>query len=163
MTPYFHCLWKYGLTLGLLMQLVLEILVQWSIRPLICRQVIRFSTSAPFMAQIIYIYYYNEYNWRYQPHYNIFYDAGDFVKKFATEAEYKQWKEVLDRVVTDKVFSPKWTTNKTWSTFYSAFEMTEEKYHGVSMFVPQDPNLGYYARYNENIKLLEWYWATKWN
>ena len=118
----------------------------------------RLDSEYPDMTGLI--YYYNEYNWRYLQQYNTFYDAGDFVRKFATEAEYKQWKEVFDRVVTDKVFSPKWTTNKSWSTFYSAFEMTEEKYHGVSMFVPQSPDLGYYVRYNEDIKLFEWYWAT---
>ena len=118
----------------------------------------RLDSEYPDMTGLI--YYYNEHNWRYLQYYNIFYDAGDFVKKFTTEAEYKQWKEVFDRVFTDKVFSPKWTTNKSWSTFYSAFEMTEEKYHGVSMFVPQNPNLGYYGRYNEDIKLYGWYRVT---
>lgn len=28
------------------------------------------------------------------------------------------------------------------------------------MFVPQDPSTGDYARYNEQIKQLEWYAAT---
>ena len=116
----------------------------------------RLDSEYPDMTGLI--YYYNEYNWRYLQQYNTFYDAGDFVRKFATEAEYKQWKEVFDRVVTDKVFSPRWTTNKSWSTFYSAFEMTEEKYHGVSMFVPQDPNYGYYKRYNKDIKMMAWWW-----
>ena len=81
------------------------------------------------------------------------------MKKFATETEYKQWKAVFDRVITDKVFASSWTTNKSWYTYYSHFEMTEEKYHGVSMFVPQQ-ELGYYRRYNQDIKQLGWYWAT---
>lgn len=117
----------------------------------------RLDTEYPDMTDLI--YYYNEYNSRYLPQYNIFYDAGDFVKKFATETEYKQWKAVFDRVITDKVFASSWTTNKSWYTYYSHFEMTEEKYHGVSMFVPQQ-ELGYYRRYNQDIKQLGWYWAT---
>ena len=105
------------------------------------------------------IHYYNEYRSKFFPYYNIYYDAGDFVKKFATEAEYKQWKAVLDQVVVDKAFATTWTVNKSWYTHYTDFEMTEEKYHGVSMFVPQE-DLGYYKRYKENVKKFGWYWAT---
>ena len=86
--------------------------------------------------------------------------AGDFIKKFATEAEYKTWKAVLDRVVVDKAFAKSWTVNKPWHSHYSDFEMTEERYHGVSMFVPQDPKLGYYYEYNEDIKIFGWYWVV---
>lgn len=118
----------------------------------------RLDSEYPDMTGLI--YYYNEYNAIYLQHYNIFYDAGDFVKKYATETEYKQWKEALDRVITDKVFSKKWDTNKSWSRFYTGFEMTEEKYHGVSMYVLQDPELGYHKRYNEDIRLYGWYWDT---
>ena len=35
--------------------------------------------------------------------------------------------------------------------------MTEEKFHGVSIFIPQDPMEGNYAKYNEDIKQMEWY------
>lgn len=116
----------------------------------------RQETDYPDMTGLI--YYYNEsLRSKFLPQYNIFYDAGDFVKKYATATEYAQWKEAFDRVVTDKVFSKTWTTNKTWNSHYTAFDMTEEKYHGVSMFVPQEA-LGYYGRYNEDIKMMEWYW-----
>jgi hypothetical protein len=108
------------------------------------------------------IHYYNEYQWGFYQHYNIFYDAGDFVKKYATDAEYRQWKEVLDRTVTDKVFAERWMVNKSWNTYYTDFEMTEERYHGVSMFVPQNPEKGNYDSYNEDIKKLGWWWKT-WN
>lgn len=117
----------------------------------------RLESEYPDMSGLI--YYYNAYDYGYKAYYNIFYDAGDFVKKFATDEEYKQWKEVLNRMVIDKIFSKTWTTNKYWNPYYSSFEATEEKYHGVSMFVPQEA-LGYYGRYNENIKMLEWYWVT---
>ena len=52
MIPYFHYLWRYGLTLGLWMLPVRAILARWSIRPSICRRDIRFSTSALCMAPI---------------------------------------------------------------------------------------------------------------
>ena len=93
------------------------------------------------------IHYYNESPGRFYPYYNIFYDAGDFVKQYATDAEYKQWKTALDRVVIDKAFATSWTVGgKSWYSYYTDFEMTEEKYHGVSMFVPQDPGFGKYKR-----------------
>ena len=106
------------------------------------------------------IHYYNESPGRFYPYYNIFYDAGDFVKQYATDAEYKQWKTALDRVVIDKAFAKSWMVNKSWYTHYSDFEMTEERYHGVSMFVPQDPGFGYYKRYNNDIKMMAWWWKV---
>ena len=118
----------------------------------------RLDTEYPDMTGLI--HYYNEYRAQYFPHYNIFYDAGDFVKKYATEAEYNEWKQALDRVITDKVFSKKWDTNKSWFSHYSDFEMTEERYHGVSMYVLEDPELGYHKRYNKDVTLFGWYWAT---
>ena len=53
----------------------------------------------------------------------------------------------------------------TWRYIYSDFEMTEEKYHGVSMYIPQDSNTEYgkyYALNNEDIKLLAWYYSVGW-
>ena len=116
----------------------------------------RLDTEYPEMAGLI--HYYNERKASYLPAYNIFYDAGDFILRFAEEEEYKEWKQVLDRAVTDKVIAPTWEVNKNWSTHYSDFKMTEERYHGVSMFVPQE--LGYYVQYNEDIKDLLWYWKV---
>ena len=118
----------------------------------------RLDSEYPDMTGLI--HYYNEYRAQYHPYYNVFYDAGDFVKKYATEAEYKEWKQALDRVISDKIFSKKWDTNKSWYSHYSDFEMTEERYHGVSMYVPQDPDLGYHKRYNDDLKLFGWYYAT---
>ena len=117
-------------------------------------------TEYPDMTGVI--HYYNEYQVRFYPYYNIFYDAGDFILKYATDEEYRQWKAVLDRVVIDKAFAESWLVNKSWYSFYTDFEMTEEKFHGVSMFVPQDPRYGYYRRYNEDIKKFGWWWKA-WN
>ena len=118
----------------------------------------RLDTEYPDMTGLI--HYYNESSRSFSPYYNIFYDAGDFVKRYATDAEYKQWKAAFDRVVIDKAFAKSWTVNKTWYTHYSDFEMTEEKFHGVSLFVPQDPNYGYYNRYNKDIKMMAWWWKA---
>ena len=106
------------------------------------------------------IHYYNDYKSRFYPYYNIFFDAGDFVKRYATDEEYKEWKAVFDRVVVDKAFATSWAVNKNWYTHYTDFEMTEERYHGVSMFVPQDPGLGHYGKYNKDIKKMAWWWKV---
>ena len=118
----------------------------------------RLDTEYPDMTGLI--HYYNESSRSFSPYYNIFYDAGDFVERYATDAEYKQWKAAFDRVVIDKAFAKSWMVNKSWYTHYSDFEMTEERYHGVSMFVPQDPGFGYYKRYNNDIKMMAWWWKV---
>jgi len=79
--------------------------------------------------------------------------------------DYRQWKQALDRAVIEKRFAKKWVTCKSWRLFYSDFEMTQEKFHGVSMFVPQNPDGPYskqYAIYNQDIQQLQWYQAAGW-
>ena len=97
--------------------------------------------------------------------YNLFYDAGDFFRSQLSESDYQQWKRALDQAVVEKRFAEQWRTCMTWRYIYSDFEMTEEKYHGVSMYIPQDPNTEYgkyYARNNEDIKQLKWYQSVGW-
>ena len=97
--------------------------------------------------------------------YNLFYDAGDFFRSQLSESDYQQWKQALDETVVEKRFAKQWKTCMKWSYIYSDFEMTEEKYHGVSMYVPQDPNTEYgkyYAQNNEDIKQLKWYQSVEW-
>lgn len=97
--------------------------------------------------------------------YNLFYDAGDFFRSQLSESDYQQWKQALDEAVVEKRFAKEWRTCMTWRYIYSDFEMTEEKYHGVSMYIPQDPNTEYgkyYARNNEDIKQLKWYQSVGW-
>ena len=65
--------------------------------------------------------------------YNLFYDAGDFFRSQLPESDYRQWKQALDEAVVEKRFAKEWRTCMTWRYTYSDFEMTEEKYHGVSM------------------------------
>ena len=97
--------------------------------------------------------------------YNLFYDAGDFFRSQLSESDYQQWKQALDQAVVEKRFAKAWRTCMTWRYIYSDFEMTEEKYHGVSMYIPQDPNTEhgkYAAKNNEDIKLLKWYESVDW-
>ena len=97
--------------------------------------------------------------------YNLFYDAGDFFRSQLPESDYRQWKQALDEAVVEKRFAKEWRTCMTWRYTYSDFEMTEEKYHGVSMYIPQDPNTEhgkYYARNNEDLKQLKWYQSVGW-
>ena len=104
--------------------------------------------------------YYNNHLNSYLPEYNIFYDAGNFLKTYAPANDYDTWKKVLDSAVVKKRKAVSWQTDKSWFTHYSDFEVTEENYSGVSMFVPQNPYTGYYMSYNAQIKQLSWYFAA---
>ena len=84
-------------------------------------------------------YNYCSTNLDFKPEYNLFYDAGDFFRTQLSEADYQQWKQILDQAVIEKRFAMQWRTYMLWRYIYSDFEMTEEKFHGVSMFIPQDP------------------------
>ena len=88
---------------------------------------------------------------------NFFFDAGDFIRRYASEADYQQWKEALDKAVILKRIAYFWDSYHRWRDFFVDFEMTEDKFHGVSMFIPQDPDKGNYAQYNEDIKQMQWY------
>ncbi len=97
--------------------------------------------------------------------YTVFYDAGDFFLSQLPAQDYRQWKQALDRAVIEKRFAKQWVTCKIWRFFYTDFEMTKEKFHGVSMFVPQNPDGKYgkyYARYNQDIRQLQWYQTVGW-
>ena len=102
-------------------------------------------------------YYHTDKQDKFFPEYNIFYDAGDYIRTYAPEAVYQQWRQALDRTVIDSRMATKWNTDKPWSNKYSDFTVTKEKFHGVSMFVSQDPSRGNYARYNKDIKQMAWY------
>ena len=91
---------------------------------------------------------------------NIFYDAGDFVRKYASPGDYLAWRQALEHAVVSKNFAAMWNTSKLWSAFYTDFTATEDRCHGVSMYVAQDLARGSYARYNKSIKQMQWYTAA---
>lgn len=121
-------------------------------------QVIKEKTGDGYadMTGIIH-YYHTNTSKDFYPEYNIFYDAGDFIRKYAPEDVYQQWNQALDKAMVERRIATKWSTDKSWSAKYSDFTVTEERFHGVSLFVSQDPSRGNYARYNEDIKQMEWY------
>jgi hypothetical protein len=88
---------------------------------------------------------------------NLFYDANDFILKYAETADYNSWKQALDKAVVHKKIASYWATDKWWDIYYIDFEMTDAKYGGVSMFVPT-----FYQQMTDNntIKQLEWYKAA---
>ena len=95
------------------------------------------------------------------PEYNAFYDAGDFMHTYAPADVYLQWRHALDKAVIERRMATRWATQKCWEKKYADFQVTEEKFHGVSMYVPQDPSKGSNAQFNEDIKSFEWYKATE--
>jgi len=106
-------------------------------------------------------YYYNQLTLDYDPGHCIFYDAGDFIKRYTRPDDYRLWKEALDRAVVYKRMSTHWDTDKSWTYYYGKhFTVTSDRYHGVSMFIHQSPSSELYAALNDDIKKLSWYWAV---
>ena len=104
------------------------------------------------------IHYYYDYSGDKQ----IYYDANDFILKYASTNEYNTWKKALDQAVIYKKMATRWMTNVvprygSWMTFYGDFEVTEDKYGGVSMFIPQ---WKFQYTHNETIKQMGWYYAA---
>lgn len=94
-----------------------------------------------------------------------FYDANDFVLKYAPNNEYTAWKQAFDKAVIYKKMAMMWMVNGDdvqnhylWRSQYSDFEMTETKYGGVSMFIPQ--GWSGYNIFNRNIKQMGWYYGA---
>ena len=108
------------------------------------------------------IHYYNDSTYD-----NMYYDMNDFILKFASADNYKIWKQAYDKTVVYKKMAERWMTNRdpyivdsTWKTYYGDFEMTEARFGGVSMFVPQ-----WRFRHTENLTIQQmgWYWAAGYN
>jgi hypothetical protein len=121
------------------------------------------QTGFPDMKGMIHYNYLGSITDPFHQLYNIFYDAGDFIRRFATPEEYKQWKQVLDQAVIEKYIAYSWATIKGWQKFYTDFKVTEENYHGVSMFIPQDQNAEhgeYYKKLNMDIGQMQWLYAV---
>ncbi len=122
------------------------------------------TTTYPDMTGIIhYMYMDNQILFKFDPSYNIFYDAGHFMRKYAPAEAYTTWKQALDRAVIDKRMATRWKVSMQtpWGKCFSDFKVTEADYHGVSMFVPQNPEgKGKYHQYNKDIRKMAWYYAA---
>ena len=105
-------------------------------------------------------YYHTDMSDDFYPEYNIFYDAGDFFLAHAPQDVYQQWKQALDKAIVEQRNATSWSTDKPWGMKYNDFTVTDEKMHGVSMFVEQNPNKGNYAQYHEDIMKMAWWKAV---
>ncbi len=108
------------------------------------------SFKYPDMTGLIHYYYRNDSKQQY-------YDANDFVLKYADTDQYNTWKQVLDKAVIYKRIAKSWDTDTFWNPYYTDFEMTDAKFGGVSMFVPTS-----YQKTTENksIEQMGWYYAA---
>jgi hypothetical protein len=122
-------------------------------------QAVESNLSSDYADMTGLIHYYHTDNSRddFYPEYNIFYDAGDFFLAHAPQDAYRQWKQALDKAVVEHRNATIWSTDKPWSMKYSDFTVTDQKMHGVSMFVKQNPAKGNYAKWNEDIKKMAWW------
>jgi hypothetical protein len=89
------------------------------------------------------------------------------VLKYAEPNDYSGWKLALDKAVIYKKMATSWMIDKNkgdfdftyyWNKYYGDFfTVTEEKFGGVSMFVPT-----YYQQMTDNryIQQMQWYYAA---
>lgn len=68
-----------------------------------------------------------------------------------------RWKEAFDCAVVYKRMSTLWMTN---GHVFFDFDVTDERYGGVSMFFTKDAYNVSPLKYNEDIKKMGWYWAV---
>ena len=109
------------------------------------------------------IYYYSQ----------CMHDMNDFMLHNTPTEVYSQWKRSLDAAVPYKLMATVWMSNNfvpylnSAQTFFRDFEVTEERYGGVSMFAAQDPTMmsatrfrNYYELQRKKINRMEWYKAA---
>ena len=94
---------------------------------------------------------------------DVMYDMNDFMLHYAPEAAYGAWKQVFDSTVVYRKMASPWMSYAGRAAIqvdFSSFEMTEKRFGGVSMFVPQNRKNSQYQKYNADIRLTGWYWAA---
>ena len=87
---------------------------------------------------------------------NFFVDAGDFIRTNSTDECYRSWYETLDEVIVWKHLSSKWTTFLPWNKYYTDFQVTAERMHAVSMFLPNSSQEKS-RQYVQDLRAFEWY------
>lgn len=90
------------------------------------------------------------------------FDMNDFMLRFADNDTYSNWKRAFDEAVIYKTYTDSWRANYV---NFSDFTMTELKYGGLNMFVPQTNKYGdnydkHISRQNEGIVQMQWYQAA---
>lgn len=108
------------------------------------------------------IYYYDQ----------TLFDMNDFLLRHASSDVYAQWHSAFLAAVTYRTWVDAWMANHVaylgyyGSHLFRDFDITDERYGGVSMFVPQNPESVYYdyrknvTRQNARINRMQWYKAA---
>jgi hypothetical protein len=114
------------------------------------------------------IYYYNydaDYNRNYFPEYGkVMYDMNDMIRtSLANEpTKFEKWATAFSEAVFYAETSTLWHTNTIRFDDHD-FEVTAEKFGGMSMFFPLPKYEQSEHKYNEEIKQMQWYQAIGWN
>ncbi len=88
----------------------------------------------------------------------VMYDINDFMLNNISTDSYLAWKEQLKKVVVYSKSSSRWCSDNHVN--FKDFNVTGQKYSGVSMFFPMDKYTRFGLTYNEDIKKLQWYYAA---
>lgn len=91
---------------------------------------------------------------------HVLYDMNDFLLRHADELVYQQWLNTLNQAIVYKKFSERW---QVAGTLVVDFEMTEERFGGISMFIPLERYQYTLIKYNETISKMAWYHAVGWS
>lgn len=84
-----------------------------------------------------------------------YYDAMNIVMEYATDdAALAEWKSALSSFVPYSKMATKWVQNT--GVDFSSFDVNEQTYSGVSMFVPQPMYESLSPNPNESIKQMKW-------
>ncbi|MBR2237374.1 MAG: hypothetical protein IJ887_05805 [Prevotella sp.] len=107
------------------------------------------------------------------------FDMQDFILRYASEAQYKEWKRVFDKAVPYHTFTTVWMANHVYYSpnnqmEFADFTITEERLGTLGMYVPQtDADQARWNRYyqinlnksmsqmNSEIKGMQWYNAAQ--
>lgn len=106
--------------------------------------------------------YYRGYYRRGYGYVKVMLDMNDVIMRNVGDTGlYQRWKAAFDRAVIYKAMSKEWLTDGFVSF---DFDVTEERYGGVSVFIPQDIYDIYYDEqgydYNRTIRQMQWYYAA---
>lgn len=107
-----------------------------------------YSNGEPEFGSLVY-YLYQNYG-------RVMFDINDFMLLNSTD--YSEWKVALDKAVVYKKMATRWMTNGYVS--FGDFTMTEEKYGGMSMFVPRPIYDTYGQDWNWTISQMQWFYAV---
>lgn len=91
------------------------------------------------------------------PNEKTMYDMNDFIRKYAEETDYNNWLNAFNAAVVYKKMSKKWQVQ---GTLVFDFDVTEERFGGVSMFFPLERYEHTLIKYNKGIREMAWYHAV---